>query len=219
MGSLKITVLGASGGVGRLLVEQAAKRGHDVIAVARQSSQVSAPPGVTVKKGDLESEPFLRECFRGRDVVLSALGLKLQGLAPWNKPERPDFLRVSTDAILAAMKAEGVRRVCAVSSGGVGDSADIIPGFFKLFVAMSAMKRVFVELNAMEQKYFQSGLEVCIVRPSGLVDEAATGKVIVTKKFTGRATIPRADVASYMLDQAEKSTFSERSPVITVTGG
>lgn len=219
MGSLKVTVLGASGGVGRLLVEQAAKRGHDVIAVARPSSSVSAPSGVTVMKGDLESEAFLRECVRGRDVVLSALGLKLQGLAPWNKPERPDFLRASTDALIAAMKAEGVRRVCAVSSGGVGDSADIIPGFFKMFVAMSAMKRVFVELDAMEQRYFQSGLEVCVVRPSGLTDEPATGKVVVTKKFTGRATISRADVAAYMLDQAEKSAFTERSPVITVTGG
>lgn len=219
MGALKLAVLGASGGVGRLLVEQAAKRGHDVRAIARQSSSVSAPSGVAVMKGDLESESFLRECFRDRDVVLSALGLKLQGLAPWNKPERPEFLRASTDAIIAAMKAEGVRRVCAVSSGGVGDSAEIIPGFFKAFVAVTAMKRVFVELDAMEQRYFASGLEVCVVRPSGLTDEAATGNVVVTKKFTGRATIPRADVAGYMLVQAEKGAFTERSPVITVTGG
>jgi putative NADH-flavin reductase len=216
---MKLVILGASGGVGRLLVEQAAKRGHDVRAVARESSAVTAPAGVAVMKGDLESEAFLRECVRDRDVVLSALGLKLKGLAPWNAPERPTFLRDSTDALLRAMKAEGVRRVCAVSSGGVGDSADIIPGFFKAFVAVTAMKRVFVELDAMEQRYFNSGLEHCVVRPSGLTDEPATGKVVVTKKFTGRATIPRADVAAYMLDQAEKSAFTETRPVITVTGG
>ena len=64
-----------------------------------------------------------------------------------------------------------------------------------------------------------SGLEVCVVRPSGLTDEPATGKAVVTRKFSGRASIPRADVAAFMLDQVERAQFSERTPVITVTGG
>jgi putative NADH-flavin reductase len=216
---MKLVILGASGGIGRLLVEQAHARGHDVRAAARPSSAVTAPSGVDVRKGDLESESFLRECVRDREVVLSALGLRLSGIAPWAKAERPNFLRDSTDAIIAAMKAEGVRRVCAVSSGGVGDSREILPPFFKAFVAASALRTAFVELDAMEQRFFASGLEVCMVRPSGLTDEPATGKTVVTKKFTGRATIARADVAAFMLDQAEKSAFSERAPVITVTGG
>jgi putative NADH-flavin reductase len=201
------------------LVEQAVERGHSVTAVVRGSSAVKVPEGVTLLRGDLTSEAFLRDAVRGADVVCSALGLKLQGIAPWNKPEQPNFLRESADALVSAMKSEGVRRLLAISSGGVGDSKDIIPAFFKAFVAMSAMKTVFARLDEMEQRFFESGLEVCVVRPSGLTDEPRTGKVVVTRKFTGRATISRADVAAYMLDQATLPAFSERSPVITVTGG
>jgi putative NADH-flavin reductase len=215
---MKLTILGASGGIGRLLVEQATRRGHEPRAVVRSTSSVTVPDGVALLRGDLESEAFLREAVRGTDVVLSALGHKLNGIAPWNKPERPHFLRDSTTALVRAMKAEGVRRVIAVSSGGVGDSRAIIPAFFKLFIAMSAMKTVFESLDEMERIYFDSGLDVCVVRPSGLTDEPPTGRVVIAKKYIGRATIPRADVATYMLDQCEKPSFDERAPCITVTG-
>jgi putative NADH-flavin reductase len=218
---MKLAILGASGGIGRLLVEQALARGHEVTAAARGSSRVTVPPKATLVRGDLEDEAFVREVITAggkRDVVLSALGHRLPGIAPWHKPERPAFLQRSTDAIVGAMKATGVSRVIAISSGGVGDSRDIIPAAFKMFVALSAMKTVFASLEDMEQRYLASGLEVCIVRPSGLTDEPATGRVVIAKKYAGRATIPRADVAAYMLDQCEKPAFTEKTPSITVTG-
>ncbi len=218
---MKLAILGASGGIGRLLVEQAIARGHTVTAAARPSSKAAEITGATLLRGDLEDEAFLRKVIThgGRcDAVLSALGHRLPGIAPWHKPEQPEFLRKSTDALVRAMKAEGVSRVIAVSSGGVGDSRDIIPAAFKLFVAMSAMKTVFASLDEMEQRYFASGLEVCIVRPSGLTDEPATHRVVIAKKYVGRASIPRADVAEYMLEQCEKPSFTEKTPSITVTG-
>jgi putative NADH-flavin reductase len=216
---MKLVILGASGKVGQQLVLQAHARGHAVTAVGRESSVIQVPDGVTVLRGDLEREEFLCEAVRGQDAVLSALGLKLPGIAKWHRPERPEFLRASTDALVTAMKREGVSRVIAVSSGGVGDSREIIPTFFKLFINVSAMKLVFEELEEMERRLLGSGLEVCVVRPSGLTDEPATGQAVVTRKFSGRASIPRADVAAFMLDQVERARFSERTPVITVTGG
>lgn len=218
---MKLAILGASGGIGRLLVEQAVARRHEVTAAVRASSKVTLPSSVTLLRGDLEDEAFVREVITTGgtcDVVLSALGHRLPGIAPWHKPERPEFLQRSTDAIVAAMKAEGVSRVIAISSGGVGDSRDIVPPVFKIFVALSAMKTVFASLEDMEQRYLTAGLQACIVRPSGLTDEPATGRVVIAKQYRGRATIPRADVAAYMLDQCEKPTFSEKTPAITVTG-
>jgi putative NADH-flavin reductase len=215
---MKLVVLGASGGVGRELVAQAAKRGHEVVAVARASSDVKAPEGVKVLRGDLTNEAFLREAVRGADAVASALGHRLKGIGPWNKPEQPAFLRDSTTALVAAMKAEGVKRVIAVSSGGVGDSAEVVPAFFRVFVSMSALKTVFAALEEMERLYLESGLDACVVRPTGLTDEPPTGKVVVAKRMAGRATIPRADVAGYLLDQLGKAAFDERTPLVTVTG-
>ena len=119
---MKLVVLGASGGCGRLLVTQAAARGHTVTAVARASSRLDAPDGVRALRGALDDEGFLREAVRGADAVLSALGLRLPGIAPWSRPEDPDFLDRSTPAVVRAMKAEGVGRAVVISAGGVADS-------------------------------------------------------------------------------------------------
>lgn len=215
---MKITVLGASGGCGKQLVELGAKRGHVVTAVARASSKVEVPVGVKVDRGDLTSAGFLRGVVKGQDAVLSGLGLRIGGLAPWNTPEDPTFLARSTAALIEAMKAEGTKRVLVVSAGGVGDSNALVPGFFRLMIKMTALKTAYAQLDEMERQLLASGLDVCIARPTGLTDGPLTGKAVIAKGFTGRATISRADVAGWMLDQLEQPALTERTPMITVTG-
>lgn len=214
---MKIAVLGASGGCGQQLVTLAPQRGHEVTAVVR-SATWQPPAGVRVLRGNLTSEGFLREAVRGQDAVLSALGLRLKGLAPWNKPERPDFLVASTSALLGAMKAEGVMRLLAISAGGVGDSREKVPGAFRAMIALTALKRAYAELEKMESALLASGLDVCLCRPSGLTDGPVTGSVKVVQGYTGRATISRADVAAWMLDQLAQPIFTDQTPMISVTG-
>jgi uncharacterized protein YbjT (DUF2867 family) len=217
VGAMRVVVLGASGGCGAELVRQARARGHEVRAVVR-SGTWQAPQGVEVRRGDLASEPFLREAFAGRDAVLSALGLRMPGIAPWHRPEQPAFLTRSTPAVVAAMKAAGVGRVAAISAGGVGDSSAKVPGAFRFFIRATALRHAYRELEEMERVLLSSGLDVCIPRPTGLTDGPVTGAVKVCESFAGRATISRADVAAWMLDQLEKPAFDLRTPMISVTG-
>ena len=215
---MKLVVLGASGGCGRELARQAHARGHSVTAVVRPSSHVDLPAGIDIVRGDLGSRSFLEPVLRGHDAVLSALGLKLPGLAPWARPEDPDFLDRSTEVIVGAMRGAGVKRVVAISAGGVGDSRARVPGAFRAFIAATSLRKAYAALERMERAYLESGLDVCMCRPTGLTDEPATGKTVVVRRFSGRATIPRADVAAWMLDAVEKAAFTERTPMITVTG-
>jgi putative NADH-flavin reductase len=212
---MKMAVLGASGGIGRLLVTSAAAAGHAVVAVSR--GDVTVPAGVRVMRGDLGNVVFLESCFGDCDAVVSCLGLRLKGLAPWNRPEVPDFLDSSADAIIAAMKGRGLRRLVAVSSSGIGDSAPMLPGFFKAFIALSAMRHVWPALNRMEERYADSGLDVTCVRPTGLSDGPATGKIVEPKKLGGQAQIARADVAAWILAELQRPQI-RRAVVITTTG-
>lgn len=216
--AMKIVVLGASGACGKHLVELSAKQGHSVTAVARVSSKLDVPPGVRVDRGDLTSVEFLRGVLKGQDAVLSGLGLRLPGLAPWNRAEDPTFLTRSTRALVEAMKAEGVKRVVVISAGGVGDSFQQMPGFFRAMIKLTALKTAYAQLHDMEQQLLASGLDVCIARPTGLTDGPLTGKVVVATRFKGQAMISRADVAQWMIDQLDAPTFTEKKPMITVTG-
>jgi putative NADH-flavin reductase len=215
---MRLIVLGASGGCGKALVAQAVERGHAVTAVVREGSAHHVPAGATVKTGSLTDAAFLASAFSGHDVVLSSLGIKLKSIAPWAKPEQADFLTRCTPVIISAMQSAGVRRICAISAGGVGDSNAMVPGFFRALIRFSALGKAYGELEVMERLLLASGLEVCLPRPTGLTDGPLAGGVRVVTQLRGRATISRADVASWMLDQLQTPGFEYRSPMITVTG-
>ena len=215
---MKVVVLGASGAVGRLIVQQAVAQGHQVVAVARGAVDVGELKGrVVVEQGSLTDVAFLGRVIAGADVVFSALGLRLKGLAPWNTPEVSDFLDQSTAAIVTAMKTVGVRRAIVVSSSGIGDSADQLPGFFKVFIKVTAMRHVWPALNRMEEAWAKSGLDVTFIRPTGLTDGPATGHIKEAPKLVGQAQIARADVAAFMLQEAVRPEI-RRAVVITSTG-
>jgi len=214
---MKVVILGASGGIGKHLVSQAKAAGHDVVVVVRPSSTMPDSPGVHVVRASLDDVAALAGAFAGAEVVLSSLGLKLKSLAPWAKPEDAGILDRSSAAIVAAMKQAGVKRLLFVSSSGVGDSRELLPGVFAIFIAITAMRFVLPTLQRMEDVFFASGLDVCAVRPTGLNDGPATGKVVIPTKLVGQAQIPRADVAAWMLDAAAKPTLP-KSAVLTVTG-
>jgi len=135
---MKIAVIGASGACGRQLVTRALALGHTVSSVVRDSSELPETPGVRVFRGDLTDASFLAEALDGSDAALSALGFRIGGIAPWHKPPDPAFLEDSAKAIVAAAGKAGVGRLMAISSGGVGDSWDIVPAAFRFFVPLDA---------------------------------------------------------------------------------
>jgi uncharacterized protein len=71
----RIVVFGAAGKAGRLITAEAAHRGHDVVAVARDPAKVTPPPNnVTVQAGDATSASSIRQLSVGADAVVIAIG-------------------------------------------------------------------------------------------------------------------------------------------------
>jgi len=215
---VKIVVLGASGGIGRKLVEVSAAAGHEVTAVGREQSDLSGfSPDIGVERVDVTHVEALTSLLRGQDVCLSGLGLRLPGLAPWASAEDPTFLRRAGPAIAEACSRAGVRRLVAVTAGGVGPSYDMMPGFFRLFIKMSSMRKVYPELDRFEAALSQASSEVAFARPTGLTDGPATGEIVEATKLVGNAQISRADVAAWMVRSATGAR-APHSAVITTTG-
>src|SRR4051812_44672438 len=110
---MKLTIFAATGGIGRLLLAQAIEAGHEVTAVARRPAAV-APSPARVVAADLATVDLegLVPAVAGADAILSALG----------GPSRQDtdIATRGTEAILAAMRATGVRRIAVVSAAPIG---------------------------------------------------------------------------------------------------
>src|SRR5947209_20107447 len=101
--SMRLFILGATGGTGRALIDQALERGHRVTAFVRSPQKLgSRGEGVTVLQGDPRSADELRAALPGHDAVLSALGPP--------GPRRTTIVADAARSTVPAMPPAGVPR-------------------------------------------------------------------------------------------------------------
>ncbi|MFI6646578.1 NAD(P)-dependent oxidoreductase [Streptomyces sp. NPDC050529] len=194
---MKLTVFGATGGIGQEIVRQAVAAGHEVTAVVRDPARLPVPlSDVTVHTVARVDDPeALREAVAGRDAVLSGLGArgrKADGIA-----ER------LTRSVLSAMEAEGTRRLLVVSAAPVAPKPADDPLLDRMMLAAigAILKEVYADLTAMEAALAASATDWTSVRPPKLTNGPLTGTyrtVIGSNPRSGRS-ISRADVAHAML--------------------
>ncbi len=205
----RILIVGATGGTGRELVEQALERGHAVTALVRDPARLPIEhPRLTVVRGDVLDESSVHMAMRGQDAVLSALGHK-----QYFRPSR--ILSDGTRNILQAMDAHGVRRLVCETSLGIGDSSGRMGLYYTFFVIPLILPFYFWDKTRQEQAIARSDLEWVIVRPGALTNgerrgEARHGGRVGSLVRTVR--ISRADVADFMLNQLTSDTYLRAAP-------
>jgi putative NADH-flavin reductase len=201
---MKLLVLGAGGGTGRVLVAQAVALRHEVTAFGHRAGQ-DAQAGVRYVSGDVRDEHLVESLTGGQDAVLDALGTR----RPWVRTT------LETDAsrlVIAAMRRDGVRRLLAVSSIGVGDSIANVNAFYRMLMPLF-FRGVLPDKEGMEAEVRSSGLDWTIVRPAGLTNGPLTGSVEIVSPESGRSVrrISRADVAAFMLREVEVEAYVGRT--------
>ncbi|MGH3628953.1 MAG: NAD(P)-dependent oxidoreductase [Sciscionella sp.] len=195
---MKVTVFGATGGIGGHVVRQALGAGHQVTAVVRDAGrlQVSDPAlEVATVPGLADAEP-LRPVLQDADAVISGVG-------PRGRKDGP-VASTSMRAILRAMQLSGATRLVAVSAAPVGPVSED-DGFVNrriLLPFISALLRdVYADLAEMEEEIRHSATGWTIIRPPKLVDKPLTGtyRTAVDKNVPRGYSISRADAAHAML--------------------
>src|SRR5690349_9935734 len=168
---MNLLVLGATGGTGRLVVEQALAAGHTVTALVRSPEKLAASqPNLRVVTGgaiDLES---VAGAMDGADAVISTVGGGGSVIAD------------STAAIVAAARQTGVRRVVVLSSWLV--ERDRMRPLLRLASGV-AMAGPIKDKSAGEHLLRQSDLDWTIVYASTLGDGPATDQPSFPKGPTG----------------------------------
>ncbi|GHH78414.1 NADH-flavin reductase [Streptomyces sulfonofaciens] len=195
---MKLTVFGATGGIGREIVRQALATGHEVTAVVRDPARLTVRgDALEVFRADLRDPEAVRPAVAGREAVLSGLGARTRGDA--------GIAAELTRTVLAAMAAEGVRRLVVVSGAPVGPRPTGAPEPFvdraMISLVKAFLRDVYADLAAMERALAESATDWTSVRPPKLTDKPLTGVYRTVVGGTPRRgrTIGRPDVAHAML--------------------
>ncbi|MDL1891529.1 SDR family oxidoreductase [Sphingobacteriales bacterium CHB3] len=208
---MKLLIIGATGGTGRELVEQALAQGHDVTAFVRNPSKIEIKnERLTIARGDVLDYQSVEKAVQGKDAVLSALGHNRWFV-------RTTILSEGTKNIITAMEKHGVKRFVCETTLGIGDTRGKLGLYYTLFVIPVIVFFYFRDKETQERHIKESRLDWIIVRPGQLTNGKRLGKYrhgMNIGSWLRTVSISRADVADFMLRQLTDDTYLHKTPAI-----
>ncbi len=208
---MKIAVICANGRAGRLIAEEAVRRGHDVTAFVRGENRSAAPKAVIRDVFEITADDL-----KGFDAVVDAFGA-------WTQETLPQHA-AAMRSLCGALRGSAARFYVVGGAGSLYvDAAHTVrlmdtPEFPAVFMAVAeATAAAFGELRA------QEGVKWTYVCPAAdfRAEGARTGKYkIAGEEFSvnagGESFVSYADYASAMLDVIESGKYeNERISVLT----
>ncbi|TFY96014.1 NAD(P)-dependent oxidoreductase [Pseudomonas nabeulensis] len=196
----KIAIIGATGRAGSQLLEEALRRGHSVVAIARNPESIDAKAGVTVKQADALNADELQQAVSGSDVVISAA----------------HFATVPAEAVIGPVKKAGVKRLLVVGGAGSlllpsGERVIDSAGFPEEYREEATAGSVFLDKLRQEKE-----LNWSFLSPSAeFVEDVRTedfrlGQDHLLISSKGRSWISFADYAIALIDEVESPKHSRQ---------
>ena len=189
--STRIILVGATGRVGALALEDLVRAGHEVVACARGASRIPASRQVEPLTLDLH-DPLSKvtDAFRRTqaDAVVFTAGSRgkdinqIDALGAMKTIEAAKTVSITRYVMLGAMYAADWLR---------WEQPQVKP-------AIDALADYYVTKNMADQYLIGSGLDYTIIEPGSLTEQDGTGTIQVEPD--GPGPIPIADVAQCLAD-------------------
>ena len=200
---MNLIVFGATGMVGKQLVQQALYGGHHVKAFGRNvyTTDYLQPDKLQLVQGALFDESEVYNAIKGCDAVLSAIGGAMDGT------DKARTLGIKN--IIKQMQKAAVKRIVAI--GGLGvlnanensllvDEEDYPPEY----------KPVGLEHKKAYELLNESGLDWTFVCPPNIINEGPTGHYVTKANYPPEPNnykINAGDLSMFMLNEMEKKEF------------
>ncbi|MDX2147653.1 MAG: NAD(P)H-binding protein [Planctomycetota bacterium] len=219
---MKVAILGAAGKIGGLTVAEAVAAGHTTIALARNPARIVEPraPGSTFPgqisriTGDARDPEAVDRAISGVDAVICTFGAPLN----WSTLTRqPTICQQATRVLIEVMKKRSIDRLVCLTAIGVGDSRSRGRPIFRSFIRPVLLGRIFADRLKQEELIRASDRRWTIVRPAELTDgPPGPWRTVDASDRAGPEPtfVSRASVAKFLVQEAERSEFLHRSPIL-----
>jgi putative NADH-flavin reductase len=199
---MNITIIGASAGIGLEAVKRGLDRNHSITTLSRSDIEIEEKKSLKVILGDATNKADLLSSIQSADAIIVTLGT--------SKNMNATTLFSDFAQLMVEIHKENKIDIpfIFVTGFGAGESKNYVPWLVKMFLKYF-LKDVYADKTKMEEIVTNSDLNWTVVRPGRLLDEELTEKYrIENKLFKGIniGGINRADVADFLIKQAEEQT-------------
>ncbi|MFF3653112.1 NAD(P)-dependent oxidoreductase [Streptomyces sp. NPDC002181] len=209
---MQLTLLGATGPIGRQVLEQALAAGHRVTALVRDAARLPQRDDerVTVLIGDAASAADVERAARGSGALICALGP--------GKDYKSTLATRTAGPVLDAMAAAGVQRLVWLSALGSGDTHRR-QSLFQAGASRLVMGTLMADKGVADETIARSDRAWTIALPVMFADGRTTGdyETIPLDGTRGRVggRISRPDVADFLLSAATSGLWIRRRVILT----
>ena len=179
---MKILLLGATGRTGKLVIEEALKRGHKISAIARNPEKLKDYQ-IDITQGTPYDFETVEKAFSGCEAVINTLNVSRKSDNPWAGLASPkDLISKSATNAVSAMKKAGIKRYVALSTIGAGNSWKTAPAILKFIVSASNLKYAFWDHGKQEEVLVHSSVDYTICRAPMLTNKINTKGAVAVKE-------------------------------------
>jgi putative NADH-flavin reductase len=206
----RIAILGASGTVGRRIVDRLLEGGFDVVCQTRSAEKLAHLAGrAAIHTFDPRDSSQLSEFVSGADAVIFALGTDTMCATT--------MFSETTAALIEAMQKHGVRRLIAITGVGAGETRGHGGWLYDWIIFPLFTRNRYLDKNKQEELIAASDLDWTIVRPAPFTDRPAAGNLQVLtqiKPETSLTGITRDEVASFVVAQLDNELLVRQRPFV-----
>jgi putative NADH-flavin reductase len=199
---MNITIIGASAGIGLETVKRGLNRNHSITTLSRSEIEIEEKKSLNMILGDATNKADLINSIQHTDAIIVTLGT--------GRNMKATTLFSDFSKLIMEINREKKMDVpfIFVTGFGAGESKNYVPWMVKLFLKY-LLKDVYADKTKMEEIITNSDLNWTVVRPGRLLDKELTEKYRIENtlfKGINIGGINRADVADFLIKQAEKQT-------------
>ncbi|RTR28378.1 NAD-dependent epimerase/dehydratase family protein [Robertmurraya yapensis] len=211
---MKITIFGANGQIGQLVIKEALEAGYDVTAYTRRPNALNIEhEKLQIVVGALTDRERLKDAILGRDAVLSALGPALS-----MKRQVVDLpITEAHKAIISVMEECGLKRLITLGTPSISAKEDV-----KQFITVfpNIMPKLFsptpyAEMKGIETLIKNSKMDWTVVRiinPN--VRTNGNGYSVSFGDTKGKMGVSRYNAAKCMLETVKKDEWIHKMPIV-----
>jgi putative NADH-flavin reductase len=206
---MQITIFGANGRVGSLVVTEALKLGYSVTAFVYGSNSFEDDKNLKVVQGNIYNLEDVKTALQGSDCVISTLG-------SWGTPKK-DILTEGMKNIIPAMQKLGINKIISLTGAGcnpIGVKLSFIDKLNRLPLRLVAPKVLNDAEDHMQQLY-ESGLDWTILKSPVMNRRGNPNNYKLEKSCPMPwVTINRESVAKAIVEIVGNDNFVKQSPYI-----
>lgn len=202
---MKVALIGATGFVGKAILNELLSRGHQVQAIARKPDNDIQNAALTWDSVDIYDTAVLAKALKGNDAVINAFN------AGWTNPSLYDDFLKGSKSVEAATEQAGIQRLIVIGGAGSlyinGVQLVDTPEFPAAYKAGATAARDYLNIlkenNNLDWTFFSPAIEMNPHTSGTRTGKYRTGLENPVFDSNGKSVLSVEDLAVAITDELE----------------